>query len=84
MSGSGEEPEDDLKALKGFTLTDTVTGLSGTVTGIIQNPGQLMAIALIKGVEVYIPLHPDLILSVDKRHKAITMALPEGLISLND
>jgi 16S rRNA processing protein RimM len=84
LAHGGEEPADDLKALKGFTLTDTVTGLSGTVTGIIQNPGQLMAVALIGGQEVYIPLHLDLIVSVDKRHKAITMALPEGLISLND
>jgi len=79
-----EEPEDDLKALEGFTLTDTVTGLSGTITEIIRNPGQLMAVALIMGTEVYIPLHPDLIVSLDKRHKAITMALPEGLIRLND
>ena len=79
-----EEPEDDLKALEGFTLTDTVTGLSGTITEIIRNPGQMMAVALIMGTEVYIPLHPDLIVSVDKSHKAITMALPEGLIRLND
>jgi 16S rRNA processing protein RimM len=84
MSGSGEEPEDDLKSLKGFSVTDTVTGLSGTVAEVIQNPGQLMAVALIKGEEVFIPLHPDLIISVDRRHKAIKMALPEGLISLND
>ena len=84
MSGSGEEPEDDLESLKGFSVTDTVTGLSGTVAEVIQNPGQLMAVALIKGEEVFIPLHPDLIISVDRRHKAIKMALPEGLISLND
>lgn len=79
-----DEPGDDLKALKGFTISDTGTGLTGTITEIIQNPGQLMAVALFKGMEVYIPLHPDLIVSVDKKHKAITMALPGGLIRLND
>ncbi|MRR22042.1 hypothetical protein EG830_03565 [bacterium] len=84
LTGGVEEPEDELKALKGFTLTDTVTGLSGTITEIIQSPGQLMAVAMILDTEVYIPLHPDLIITVDRRHKAINMALPGGLISLND
>jgi len=84
LSEGDEEPGVDLKALKGFTLTDTRTGLSGILTEVIQNPGQLMAVALFGGEEVYIPLHPDLIVSVDWRHKAIKMALPEGLIRLNN
>jgi len=83
LTEGDDEPGDDLGALKGFTLTDTGTGLSGMVTEIIRNPGQYMAVAVIRGEEVYIPLHPDLIVSVDRKHKTITMALPGGLISLN-
>jgi len=80
----GEEPGDDLTALKGFTLTDTGTGLTGMITEIIRNPGQLMAVALINDEEVFIPLHPDLIVSVDRRQKAIRLNLPEGLVNLNN
>ena len=81
---SGEDKGDDLDSLEGFILTDTNSGLSGNITGVIRNPGQLMAVAVIKGEEVLIPLHPDLIISVDRRRKTLKMALPEGLISLND
>jgi 16S rRNA processing protein RimM len=82
-SGAGEEAEDDLESLVGFTLTDTNSGLSGQITGVVRNPGQLMAVAVIKGEEVLIPLHPDLIISVDRKRKTIRMTLPGGLISLN-
>lgn len=79
-----EEQAADLNALAGFTLTDTRSGLSGTIIDVIQNPGQLMVVAVIEGKEAFIPLHPDLIVSVDRRRKTIAMKLPEGLISLND
>ena len=84
LSEGAGEPGDDLMSLKGFTLTDATTGLSGIINDLIRNPGQVIAVAIIKGREVYIPIHPDLIISVDHSHKAIRMALPEGLISLND
>jgi len=84
LTERGEEAGDDLATLKGFTLTDTGTGLTGMITEIIRNPGQLMAVALINGEEVFIPLHPDLIVSIDRRHKAIRLTLPEGLVNLNN
>ncbi len=79
-----EEPRDELQALAGYILTDSVSGLSGTITEVIRNPGQLLAVALIKGAEVLIPLHADLVISVDRRRKTITMRLPDGLVRLND
>lgn len=84
LFGGAGEAGDDLIALRGFTLTDTTTGLSGIIDDLMQNPGQVIAVAIIEGRQVYIPLHPDLIVSVDRSHKAIIMTLPEGLISLND
>jgi len=84
LSEGAGESGNDLMALEGFTLTDTNTGLSGIIDDLIQNPGQVIAVAVIEGRRVYIPLHPDLIVSVDRRHKTITMTLPEGLVSLND
>ncbi|MGB3924554.1 MAG: hypothetical protein WBL00_11615 [Bacteroidales bacterium] len=84
LSEGAGESGNDLMTLEGFTLTDTNTGLSGIIDDLIQNPGQVIAVAVIEGRRVYIPLHPDLIVSVDRRHKTITMTLPEGLVSLND
>jgi len=79
-----EEPGDDLMALAGFKLTDVSSGLTGTIKEVVQNPGQLMAVVVLNGEEVLIPLHPDLIISVNNRLRTIIMTLPEGLISLND
>jgi 16S rRNA processing protein RimM len=79
-----EESADELAALAGFTLSDTLSGLSGTITEVLRNPGQLMAVAVIHGEEVLIPLHPDLVVSLDRKHKKIRMALPGGLLRLND
>lgn len=79
-----EEQAGDLNALAGFTLSDTRSGLSGVITEVLENPGQLMAVAVIEGRETFIPLHPDLIISVDPSGKKIIMALPDGLVKLND
>ena len=84
LTEGDEEPGDDLRGLKGFTLTDTTSSASGIISDVLLNPGQVMALAFIRGREVYIPLHPDLIITVDRKHKSIRMKLPEGLISLND
>lgn len=83
-TGGKEEPADELAELAGYILTDTRSGLTGSITEIVRNPGQLMAVAVMRGEEVLIPLHPDLIVSVDRKHKSIRMNLPEGLIQLND
>jgi len=78
------EAGDDLTSLTGFTLADKESGFSGIITEVIQNPGQLLAVVTVPDGEILIPLHPDLIVSVDAEQKRIVMALPEGLIRLND
>ena len=74
---------DDLESVTGFTLRDTESTFTGTVTGIIHNPGQLLATVASEAGEVTVPLHPDLIVSVDNRRKIIEMRLPEGLTEIN-
>jgi len=82
---AGETGDDDeLSGLTGYTLTDSNSGIRGVITSVIKNPGQLLAVVSIAGVEIYVPLHPDLILSVDQGMKLIEMSLPEGLAGLND
>ncbi|MRR18590.1 hypothetical protein EG827_00205 [bacterium] len=83
IAGEADE-SDDLAALDGFTLTDTNSLFTGTVTSVLQNPGQLLAVVATPAGEIFVPLHPDLIVSVDRKMKKIEMSLPEGLIQLND
>ena len=80
------EEDDDVSSsadLKGFTITDSASGLTATITGVVQNPGQILLIAETGSGEIYVPLHPDLIISVNKKKKTIEMQLPEGLAGIN-
>jgi 16S rRNA processing protein RimM len=83
MAGEAEQ-NDDLAAVAGFTITDAGSGFSGLITEVIENPGQLLAVVTTPDGEIFIPLHTDLIISVDKAHKTIVMSLPEGLTGLNN
>ena len=83
IAGEAEE-SDDLAGLNGFTLTDSNSGFSGTITSVLQNPGQLLAVVNAPGGEIFVPLHPDLIVRIDRKRKSIEMSLPEGLVKLND
>lgn len=45
-------------------------------------PQQLMAVIEWKGKEFYVPLHEQLISSIDRKEKIIYMRIPEGLLDL--
>ena len=83
IAGEAEE-SDDLAALNGYMMTDSNSGFSGTIISVLQNPGQLLAVVNAPGGEIFVPLHPDLIIRIDRKRKSIEMSLPEGLIKLND
>lgn len=81
---SGETPEDDeLTELEGYHLRDKNSEFNGTIISLIHNPGQILAVINTQQGDVFVPLHPDLIISVDRKGKVIIMSLPEGLDSLN-
>ena len=90
FKGCEVRAEDNSKAdespgeLIDYLVTDSASAFTGRVTGIVESPGQIMAeVTGIKGT-VLIPLHPDLIISIDHRKKIIEMSLPSGLTSVND
>lgn len=56
----------------------------GTITEIIQNPGQrLLKVVSPGNKEILIPYHEDFILSLDARKKTIVVDIPEGLTEIN-
>jgi 16S rRNA processing protein RimM len=76
--------KDDLADLIGYTILVQDNNFLGTITEIIQNPGQLLlSIVSPSKKEILIPLHDDFIVSIDHAKKTITMDIPDGLIDLN-
>lgn len=65
-----------------YAIHDEVTGQSFIILRTEELPQQLMAIISLDGLERYIPLHEQLITSIDKEAKIIHMQLPEGLLGI--
>ncbi len=78
------QPDEGLTQLLNYQITDNQSSFHGTVVSLIEGPGQIMAEVSGPGGYVLIPLHPDLIISIDHENKKIEMSLPAGLTSVND
>ncbi|RMG78594.1 MAG: 16S rRNA processing protein RimM [Bacteroidetes bacterium] len=68
--------------LQGFTLIDSDFGKVGPIKEVVEYPQQEMALVRFGEKELLIPLHKDLIVSIDESAKEIKMTLPEGLLDL--
>lgn len=76
--------DSDFSTLSGYNVLDQDKKPVGKIAGITENPGQLLLnIESPSGKEVLLPLHEDLILSIDERKKVIIMNIPEGLTEIN-
>ena len=64
----------------GWTLLDRGEKTVGEITGYEDIPGNTCLYVETKDGQAMIPLHEDLILSVDEDSKSLSMAVPEGLI----
>jgi 16S rRNA processing protein RimM len=49
---------------------------------VYHTPQQVLALIIINKKEVFVPLHPDFILELNKEKKEIHFSLPEGLLDL--
>ncbi len=80
--------EDNIKSdpnsLEGYTIIDKQSGFRGVIARVIENPGQMIAAVTAPEGEILIPMHKDLIISVDKKRKMIEMSLPSGLTGINN
>jgi 16S rRNA processing protein RimM len=68
----------------GWTVVDADEGLVGTVTDVIDNPGQvLLALDRADGKgELLVPAVDDIVLDVDVDACEVRVALPKGLLDL--
>lgn len=84
-SGRSERPQiDEMRNLTGYVVLDQDDSLIGTITDIIQNPGQwLLSVVSTSKREILIPFHDDFIVSIDDNKKFIVMEIPDGLTDIN-
>jgi 16S rRNA processing protein RimM len=66
----------------GYRVVDRTKGLLGTVSGLEEYPMQTLFRIRREEKEILIPVHEDLILSIDPEKKEIVMELPEGIEEL--
>ena len=82
----GIEDEDDFSMLEGWTLLDEGGTAVGQITGYMDIPGN-PCLEVRTGQEagdgageIIIPLHEDLVLSIDEEKRELTMSIPAGLL----
>lgn len=72
-----EEADEDLT---GWTVLDASGATVGTVTGYEDIPGNLCIYVQTPGGEVLLPLHQELVVSMDPEKRVLALTIPEGLL----
>lgn len=85
ISEAAEEDDDSSIFLKwiGYTILDEHLGDIGKIEDVYELPEHYLAELTIKGKATMVPLHYDLVKSVDDATKTVYMSLPEGILELN-
>ena len=68
--------------LVGFQLFDSERGALGPIIEVQENKFQDLLVIKHEEREILVPIHDDLIESVDREAKKISLQLPEGLLDL--
>lgn len=74
--------EDSFKALIGYIVLSDSEQI-GILKDIQDFPQQLMGVIMHGDQELLIPLHEELITSINHQTKSISLSLPDGLLDLN-
>ena len=81
----GEKEEElSLTEFVGYSLMDEVNHtLVGEIEALDDSTANLLfEVVAPKGKEILVPATPEIIRSIDKKNKTITVSLPEGLLDL--
>ena len=68
-------------SLLGFHVIDKGTDL-GEITGVIEQPHQLLCRIEREGKEILIPLHEETLQKMDNKKKQVHVDLPDGLLDI--
>ena len=71
--------------LTGFSVSDVHAGLLGIVEEVDDSSANvLLVVSTPKDSQILLPVHPNLVSALDINRRTITLAMPEGLIELNE
>lgn len=76
------DDEDDFSALEGWMVDDAEGNHVGIVSQFIDIPANPCLEVETKNGAAIIPLHEDLIISLDQKTRILTMEIPDGLLDL--
>jgi len=68
-------------SLLGFHIIQEENDL-GEILEVIEQPHQLLCRIEINAKEVLIPIHPETLVKIDKKKKAVHVILPDGLLDV--
>ena len=69
--------------LTGFEVSDSKSGKLGRVIDVDDSSANiLLSIRTPEGKEIVLPVHPDLVNSLDVNNRTITLDLPNGILEL--
>lgn len=74
-----QEEIDDQPDLIGFVVKDQNSTTIGPILEIVDFSGNICISVKKESDNIYIPLHEDLILEIDRKKKVIILELPQGL-----
>lgn len=74
------EPDDEFADLIGWSLLDSYGKKVGVISDFEDIPGNPCLYVDTDNCQVMIPVHDELILSIDENRRELTMEIPEGLI----
>lgn len=75
------EEDEGLADLIGWALLDSKGNNVGEISDFEDIPGNPCIYVDAGNGQVMIPVHEELILSIDEKHRELTMEIPDGLIS---
>jgi 16S rRNA processing protein RimM len=78
-----EEASYSPQLLIGFTVSDVQIGKIGEISVIEDFGGNIVFTVLVKGKEILIPFHDELLVEFNPAKKLIVLDCPEGLLELN-
>jgi 16S rRNA processing protein RimM len=75
---------EEINSLTGYNVVTSENITIGTITEVIQNPGQwLLSVISDSNKTILIPLHEHFIVRIDNAKKLLIMTIPEGLTEIN-
>jgi len=69
--------------LEGYTMIDKQHGVLGTITSILDNTYQSLALVNFKERELMVPLVEEIVLEIRGKKQEVIVDLPDGLLALN-